>query len=60
MIGIPSSYCKRRANRKTAKTGVGEAWGVVEWDSVKMRFANNNEANQYLKRTLRKGFTISS
>lgn len=33
--------------------------GKLEWDAAKMRFTNNNEANQYLKPTLRKGFTIS-
>jgi len=33
--------------------------GKLEWDSAKMRFSNNNEANQYLKPTLRKGFGIS-
>ncbi len=34
--------------------------GKLEWDAAKMRFTNNNEANQYLKPTLRKGFTIST
>ena len=33
--------------------------GKLEWDAAKMRFTNSNEANQYLKPTLRKGFTIS-
>ncbi len=33
--------------------------GKLEWDAARMRFSNNNEANQYLKPTLRKGFTIS-
>jgi hypothetical protein len=33
--------------------------GKLEWDAAKMRFSNNNEANQYLKPSLRKGFTIS-
>jgi len=33
--------------------------GKLEWDAAKMRFSNNNEANQYLKPTLRKGFGIS-
>ncbi|WP_051669482.1 Gfo/Idh/MocA family oxidoreductase [Bryobacter aggregatus] len=32
--------------------------GKLEWDAAKMRFTNNNEANQYLKPKLRKGFTI--
>ena len=32
--------------------------GKLEWDSAKMRFTNNNEANQFLKPKLRKGFTI--
>ena len=33
--------------------------GKLEWDAAKMRFTNNHEANQYLKPSLRKGFTIS-
>ena len=33
--------------------------GKLEWDAAKMRFTNNNEANQFLKPRLRKGFTIS-
>jgi hypothetical protein len=33
--------------------------GKLEWDAAKMRFSNNNEANQYLKPTLRKGFSLS-
>ncbi len=32
--------------------------GKLEWDAAKMRFTNNNEANQFLKPKLRKGFTI--
>ena len=34
--------------------------GKLEWDAAKMRFTNNNEANQYLRPVFRKGFTISS
>jgi len=30
--------------------------GKLEWDNAKMRFTNNNEANQYLKPTIRKGW----
>jgi hypothetical protein len=32
--------------------------GKLEWDAAKGRFTNNNEANQFLKPKLRKGFTI--
>ena len=31
--------------------------GKLEWDSAKMRFTNNNEANKYLKPTFRKGWS---
>ena len=34
--------------------------GKLEWDSARMRFSNNHEANQYLKPVFRKGFTINS
>ncbi|MBL8217038.1 MAG: Gfo/Idh/MocA family oxidoreductase [Bryobacterales bacterium] len=30
--------------------------GKLEWDAAKMRFTNNNEANQYLKPKFRKGW----
>lgn len=33
--------------------------GKLEWDSAKMRFTNNNEANQYLRPKMRKGFAIA-
>lgn len=33
--------------------------GKLEWDAAKMRFTNNNEANQYLKPKFRKGFGIA-
>jgi hypothetical protein len=33
--------------------------GRLDWDAAKMRFTNNNDANQYLKPKLRKGFTIA-
>jgi hypothetical protein len=32
--------------------------GKLEYDAAKMRFTNNNEANQYLKPRIRKGFEI--
>jgi hypothetical protein len=33
--------------------------GKLEWDSVKMRFTNNSEANQYIKPKFRKGWQIA-
>jgi hypothetical protein len=33
--------------------------GKLEWDPVKMRFTNNNDANQYLKPTFRKGWSFT-
>jgi hypothetical protein len=33
--------------------------GKLEYDAAKMRFTNNNEANQYLKPTFRKGWTFA-
>ncbi|MGQ9918134.1 MAG: Gfo/Idh/MocA family oxidoreductase [Bryobacteraceae bacterium] len=33
--------------------------GKLEYDPVKMRFTNNSEANQYLKPTFRKGWTLT-
>ncbi len=33
--------------------------GKLEWDSVRMRFANSPEANRYLKPTFRKGWSIA-
>jgi hypothetical protein len=32
--------------------------GKPEYDPVKMRFTNNNSANQYLKPVLRKGWSF--
>ena len=32
--------------------------GRLEWDSAKMRFTNSNEANRYLRPTIRKGWTV--
>jgi predicted dehydrogenase len=32
--------------------------GKLEWDAQKMRFTNNNEANQYLKPHFRKGWSF--
>ena len=32
--------------------------GKLEWDSAKMRFTNNNEANQYVRPKFRKGWQI--
>ena len=32
--------------------------GKLEWDSAKMRFTNNSEANQYIKPKYRKGWEI--
>jgi hypothetical protein len=34
--------------------------GKLEWDAAKMRFTNNNEANQYLKPKFRKGWGFNS
>jgi hypothetical protein len=34
--------------------------GKLEWDSAKMRFTNNNEANKYLKPAFRKGWAFPS
>jgi hypothetical protein len=33
--------------------------GKLEWDAAKMRFANNAEANSYLKPTFRKGWSLT-
>ena len=33
--------------------------GKLEWDSAKMRFSNNNEANKYLKPAFRKGWQFT-
>ena len=33
--------------------------GKLEWDAAKMRFANNTEANKYLKPTFRKGWSLT-
>ncbi len=33
--------------------------GKLEWDSAKTRFTNNNEANEYIKPVLRKGWKFS-
>jgi hypothetical protein len=33
--------------------------GKLEWDALKVRFTNNTEANQYLKPTFRKGWTLA-
>ncbi|HZT29540.1 MAG TPA: Gfo/Idh/MocA family oxidoreductase [Bryobacteraceae bacterium] len=33
--------------------------GKLEWDAAKMRFANNPEANKYLKPAFRKGWTLT-
>jgi len=34
--------------------------GKLDWDAAKGRFANNADANKYLRPTFRKGWTISS
>jgi hypothetical protein len=34
--------------------------GKLEWDAAKMRFTNNNEANQYLKPKFRKGWGFAT
>jgi predicted dehydrogenase len=34
--------------------------GKLEWDAAKMRFTNNNDANQYLKPKFRKGWGFDS
>ncbi|HYM10939.1 MAG TPA: Gfo/Idh/MocA family oxidoreductase [Bryobacterales bacterium] len=33
--------------------------GKLEWDAAKMRFANNSEANKYLKPAFRKGWSLT-
>ena len=33
--------------------------GKLEWDSAKMKFTNNAEANKYLKPTFRKGWSLT-
>ena len=33
--------------------------GRLEWDAAKMRFANNSEANEYLKPAFRKGWSLT-
>jgi hypothetical protein len=33
--------------------------GRLEWDSAKMRFTNNAEANRYLRPTIRKGWSLT-
>ena len=33
--------------------------GKLEWDSAKMRFTNNSDANKYLKPTFRKGWSLT-
>ena len=33
--------------------------GKLEWDTAKMRFTNNAEANKYLKPTFRKGWSLT-
>jgi predicted dehydrogenase len=33
--------------------------GKLEWDSAKMQFSNNKEANKYLKPTFRKGWSFT-
>lgn len=32
--------------------------GKLEWDAERMKFTNNKEANRYLRRTYRKGWTL--
>ncbi|HEU5117350.1 MAG TPA: gfo/Idh/MocA family oxidoreductase, partial [Isosphaeraceae bacterium] len=34
------------------------AGGKIEWDADNMKVTNNTDANQYLKRDYRKGFSI--
>jgi hypothetical protein len=33
--------------------------GKLEWDSQRMRFTNNNEANAYLKPHFRRGWSFA-
>jgi hypothetical protein len=33
--------------------------GKLEWDSAKLKFTNNAQANKYLKPTLRKGWSLT-
>jgi len=33
--------------------------GKLEWDSAKMKFTNNADANKYLKPTFRKGWSLT-
>ena len=52
--------CRRRSSQWMLLGVIAMQFeGKLEWDAAKMRFTNNNEANQYLKPKFRKGWKMA-